>query len=743
LGVAFYVGIIPVFAQSKLPASQRPKIGVALSGGGAKGIAHIGVLKAIEDAGLKVDYITGTSMGAIIGGFYALGYSADQLKDAISKEDWDALFANKTSLDRITMEEKEEFSKYMVELPFKNKKIQSPQGFIDSHSLLLEFSRLASRNYANKKFDRFPIPFQCFATDVASGKIVALDSGNLAQAIRASMSIPTVFAPVRKGDQLLVDGGLLHNLPASDLKPMGASIIIGVNLSTGLMEVNQLSSFGHIIFQSMAFLDAQNREEELKYCNILIEPTLTGFNAGSFKQTPALLKVGEAAGIGAFPQLKRLADSLNAIYEYNFTPPYLQYKDSVHISSVEIHGLEGISKEFLLGKTGLQPPLTLSLDEIPDRIAHAMSTNYFAKINYELELKPDRSTQLHLYVDENPTTYIKGAVNYNTYGGIGLIANLTLRNKLWKSSRFLISTRIAQNFRSKMELFSYVGKKRLLGANFGVYYDVFDLPTYNKLVQTGMFFVNYVAVEQSIQRTININHLVGLAARAKYFESVPQIVAPAASILTKSVDLNVRFFFGVNTLNRSMYPKKGKTIDVSFIGFLLNNVSKRPFNTDSVYHDDYNYLPNYYRFSFNWAQFIPIAPKFTFQSQIFSGLTFNKPQNPLNAFIVGGLTNNFRNQIQFVGLKEFELFSNNFQMLQVGFRYEVIKELYLLGRYNLGSYSDTVNEIWNNVSNNKNFVSGYGLTIAYASIFGPIEITAMHCEQLHDFRGYLNVGFNF
>jgi NTE family protein len=110
---------------------------------------------------------------------------------------------------------------------------------------------------------------------------------------------------------------------------------------------------------------------------------------------------------------------------------------------------------------------------------------------------------------------------------------------------------------------------------------------------------------------------------------------------------------------------------------------------------------------------------------------------------VGGLTNNFRNQIQFVGLKEFELFSNNFQMLQVGFRYEVIKELYLLGRYNLGSYSDTVNEIWNNVSNNKNFVSGYGLTIAYASIFGPIEITAMHCEQLHDFRGYLNVGFNF
>src|SRR5687768_16390527 len=181
------------FGQQK---TGRPKIGVTLSGGGAKGLAHIGILKAIDSAGLKVDYITGTSMGSIIGSLYAIGYAADSIEKIIRTVDWDLLLSNQSSLRSIFMEEKDEYSKYIIELPWVNHRFRLPSGLLQGQELWLKFSELYFPVYAQKDFSRFSIPFRCIGTDVGNGEAVVMKEGEIISAIRSSMAIPSVFTAV-------------------------------------------------------------------------------------------------------------------------------------------------------------------------------------------------------------------------------------------------------------------------------------------------------------------------------------------------------------------------------------------------------------------------------------------------------------------------------------------------------------------------------------------------------------------
>src|SRR5574343_368035 len=202
----------PLHAQ-QLQAKNRPKVGLALSGGGAKGLSHIGALMVLEKAGIRVDYIVGTSMGAVIGALYSMGYSADTIAQIARTEDWDYMLAGKPGLRQISIEEKADFGRYLLEIPIVEKRLKFPRGLIDGQELSVELSRLTFPVYGIKNFTRLPIPFKCIATDITNGEIVVLDSGNLAEAVRASMAIPSIFTPVKYQNRLLVDGGIVRNFP--------------------------------------------------------------------------------------------------------------------------------------------------------------------------------------------------------------------------------------------------------------------------------------------------------------------------------------------------------------------------------------------------------------------------------------------------------------------------------------------------------------------------------------------------
>ena len=244
----------PWAAAGQTPA-PRPRIGLTLSGGGARGLAHIGLLKALDSARVKVDYVTGTSMGAVVGSLYAAGYSGAEIERVAGQLDWDALLTNAAQLRTITLPEKDDFGRYLVELPFVKGKFQFSSGVIESEELWLKLSELLFPYYRTKNFSQFERAFRCVATDVISGEPVVLREGEIVAAIRASMAIPSFFTPVLYNGRRLVDGGIVRNFPVSEVKAMGANVIIGSNVSAGAYTDANLRNPIDVLLQISSFKD--------------------------------------------------------------------------------------------------------------------------------------------------------------------------------------------------------------------------------------------------------------------------------------------------------------------------------------------------------------------------------------------------------------------------------------------------------------------------------------------------------
>ena len=265
-------------------ASQkdRPKVGVVLSGGGAKGVAHISALRAIEEAGIPIDYIAGTSMGSLIGGLYAVGWSVDELDSLVRHQDWTFLLTDRPKPDNLDMNTRHLLTTYPLWYAFTGGKHNESAGFIRGLNLDKLFDQLLVGYLDSLSFDTLPIPFACVATDVVTNTEVVFLSGYLKEALRASMSIPGVFSPVRIGNKVLVDGGVLNNYPADVVRKMGADIVIGVSVQNDTLTADEFSSALDIIMQVM---DAKGKEkfvENVKKSDLFMKVDVTGYSAASF-----------------------------------------------------------------------------------------------------------------------------------------------------------------------------------------------------------------------------------------------------------------------------------------------------------------------------------------------------------------------------------------------------------------------------------------------------------------------------
>jgi len=278
--------------------ARHPRIGLVLSGGGARGLAHVGVLKALERAHVRIDAIAGTSMGAIVGGLYASGMSADQLESELRRIDWDALFATRVARPFLSQRRKEEDFEISTGLEFgvHDGQLSAPQGALSSRGLELLLRRLTLPVRQVDDFDRLPIPFRAVATDMETGRPVILSHGDLAVALRSSMSVPGVFAPTEVDGHLLGDGGLVDNLPVDIARAMGVDEVIVVNLGTPLSGRAALSSVVGLSEQMIAILIEQNVArsiETLKEHDLLLSPDLGKLTSSDFGRTAELIRIGD------------------------------------------------------------------------------------------------------------------------------------------------------------------------------------------------------------------------------------------------------------------------------------------------------------------------------------------------------------------------------------------------------------------------------------------------------------------
>ena len=268
-------------------AGERKKVAVVLGGGGAKGVAHIGVLKVLEEAGIPIDIVAGTSMGAIVGGLYAIGYSPDEIKRMVELQDWDMLLSDKVKRSHLLFPEKEKAERYIVSLPFGlEKKDRVIDGVVKGQNLQNLFSDLTIGYHDSVDFNSFLIPFACVAVDMVSGKDYVFHKGSLPLAMRASMAIPAVFAPVRLDSMVLVDGGIKNNYPADVARDMGADIIIGVDLGTSdLKQLERINTPWDIVGQIVALHGYEKYGPNKEQTDLLFRPNTDPYNSASFGET--------------------------------------------------------------------------------------------------------------------------------------------------------------------------------------------------------------------------------------------------------------------------------------------------------------------------------------------------------------------------------------------------------------------------------------------------------------------------
>lgn len=426
--------------------AQRPKVGLVLSGGGAKGISHIGILEAIDSAGLKIDFVTGTSMGSIIGALYAVGYSGEEIEKISNRLDWDKILSNRPNYPDISIDEKDEYGKYSVELGLKNYKPQIATGLIESEELWLTLNELFLPVYNIKDFSKFNIPYKCIATDLSNGKPVVLSKGEIVTAVRASMAIPSVFTAIDYQGTKLVDGGIIRNFPVTDAKTMGADIIIGVNLFTGLPDVTKLNNVLDVFYQITQYRDAEDLIKEKKLCNLVIEPPVEAYSAGSFDDIDSIMLIGKRMGNLYFPYFKHLADSLNSLYPITYTPENrLPARESIVIDSIALFGIKKTSQSQLREKIQIVPGKTYTAVKINKGFRKAYSSRYYDKVSYELKPTTHGHANLHCIVQESQLTQLKLALSYHSYTGAAILANVTVRNLFFDKSRTMVKIAISEN----------------------------------------------------------------------------------------------------------------------------------------------------------------------------------------------------------------------------------------------------------------------------------------------------------
>ncbi|HSN17476.1 MAG TPA: patatin-like phospholipase family protein [Gammaproteobacteria bacterium] len=383
-------------------STHRPKICLVLSGGGARGAAHVGVIEAMEKLHIPIDCIAGTSMGAIVGGLYAAGMPAQDLAAQMDRPALQADMANSPPRSRLSYRDKEDELKYLLRLEFgyANDKFFLPQGIVNGNAPGRILNVLTVALSPDQDFDKLPIPFRAVATDITNGDMVVLDHGSLADAIHASMSVPGLYPPVHIGDRLLVDGGMSRNLPVDVARKMGADVVIAVNINSVLAKGKELTDVFSVSLQVLKLYGNQNVKDSvatLTNSDTLLQPDLGDIGATDFNRMGEAIKLGE---MSAEKVLSQRTDLMLSDQDYaDYRAKYRKMPaEPASIDFVDVSGNGSVSAELIRARFGVKPGTPWDQQKINDGLRQLYNLGYFNRVDVVLQTKQGR-TGLQIMVD--------------------------------------------------------------------------------------------------------------------------------------------------------------------------------------------------------------------------------------------------------------------------------------------------------------------------------------------------------
>ena len=513
-----------LFSSATLATEARPKIGLVLAGGGAKGAAHIGVLKALEEMHIPIDYITGTSMGAYIGGLYASGLSADEIEVFIDTIDWNSGFVDKVERSERQIRDKEYKDRYQIgtDIGFSFTELKAPKGFVQGQNMA-KILRITSGNVPYlESFDDLPIPFRAVATDIEKLEPVILDHGNLAEAMMASMSVPGALPPVEYEGRLLVDGGSVNNMPIDIAKEMGADIVIAVDIGSDYLGAEDISSYLSVMGQLTNYIvknSTLQQEKLLDEKDILLSPHVGKMETAEFNRMPFAYGKGYDIAYEKHKALDKLVVSEEdyQVYANNKKKKTEQLVrgNSLPINKLQLENDSLYTERMLLDRLNIKEGQTYTADELEAHIRDLYVIDRFERVDYYYKESGEGTHDLVVevkekswgpnYLDfrfsleddfENESKYSLGmSINFTDIGLTGLRDNRSeLRTNFELGTDKLMSAELYTPFLVNQLLFTSlkstysVEKKKfsLSGNKLGSIDNDFPLE-YNELVFEGAF----------------------------------------------------------------------------------------------------------------------------------------------------------------------------------------------------------------------------------------------------------------
>lgn len=700
----------------------RPKIGLALSGGGAKGFAHIGVLKVLEEVGMPIDYISGTSMGSVIGGLYAIGFSAADLEEIALSTDWLAMFNDRQERRHLGMPLKYRDTRYSVTLALEGRKIQLPSGITSGHRIYSMLNHLTLPAQSFDDFNDLPIPFSCVATDIVTGEAVVLNKGNIAEAIRASMAIPTVFTSVKIGDRQLVDGGLVRNLPAEDARKMGADYVISVDVSTRLLHEEELTSFLAIMNQTLNFQILASNAAQRDSSDIVIKPAVIEESSADFDKVAFFISEGEKSAREMMPQLQAIADSLKGETQ-RIPTGKLALNESINITGIETDGLSEEYRRLILGELDYEPPVWTSLNTLEEKIGRLYNTQLFSRMGYTLKPSEDGFVLVIRFVEKSDNL-LRIGFRYDSKSDASLLLNTSFRNWLWFGSNLFVDMRLGGDPQFDLQYFSPPNTFLGLGGLFRFNHTQENLDIFEDYSRIARYRLRATIAEGMVGNLYDEKISLAAGLRGEYIHEDPSI-APASFQEISDALLSYFFRLKVDTYNKSMFPTAG-----CGILFRMDGSDKRMLS-------DFTFR----RYLLDARTVVPLNERFSLLGNLFLGAS-EKSEMPLHyQFALGGIDRPLYflgEATTFLGLKTQESFGSNVQAIQVGVQFEAFRQQYIQFRWNAGNSFDE----WRVSFERNRFVTGWGVTYGVETLLGPMEFSVTSGNR-REFLSHLNIGYKF
>ena len=724
-------------AQDNEVAKKDVKIGLVLSGGGAKGFAHVGVLKVLEEAGIRIDYIGGTSMGAIVGGLYASGYSADELDSILMNSDLSGLIQDDLPRTAYNYYQKQNKEKYVATLPISKGKIGLPSAVSKGQRAYDMYSRLTEHVRSIDDFSKLPIPFFCIATNLETGEEVVMDRGFLPESIRASGAFPSLLTPVVINNTVLVDGGIVDNYPVQRMKEKGVDYIIGVDVQGKLNKYEDLKGIPQVLMQIAHLKMYEDMPKNIALTDVYLRPDISKYSDFSFNKPRDIIYEGELIARENYEKIKDLADlqvrNVDETTERISKTPKLKV-----IKEIKFGGLKNYTEEYCLKILGISVGDSITQEDLARSIDALNATDNFESIHYRFT--PVEGGQ-HLTFDlreEVVSTFFKVGLHYDNLYKSGVILNLTKKYALFKNDFFSIDFVVGDNFRYNLDYFLDNGKNWSFGINsrynsFEESFFVDEIPGRDDNVNNVKTPIDYndFSTRLYLEKTLKNNFAFRAGVEHKFLrafteESVNGNTEKLYFDNSNYVDLFDRL--SGDSYDTQFFPKKGFYFDAEYNFYLWSSDYYDNFENFSLLSGEIGYAHTFF-------------DKLTFQVISEAGITLGNSPNEIFDYYLGGNNENFINTFApFYGYGVGDL--NDVGYLRTAFtiRYELFKNQFANFTGNYGRLSD---DLWNGGKIFENTLSGYAFGYGYKSFIGPIQLQYAWSPDTKNSFWYFNLGFWF